>query len=259
MTTTAEDIEFEVPFGIVGTVVPYALLASRHAALYGSKPEHLGAIACSARRHALLNPNAVMKKPMDLDTYLAARLIADPLRLLDCSVIVDGAGAVVLTRLDRARDLPHAPVSLLGWAMRASHRNVGQFPDFPDLRIRETAQQALGQAGIALADVDVAAIHDAFTITTLVFLEELGFCQRGEGGDYALEGHIDLGSRCPVNTHGGLLSQGHVGGMLHVIEAARQLRHGCGDRQVPDAEIAMVAGGGGIMGVNGVYILGRTP
>jgi acetyl-CoA acetyltransferase len=259
MTSTAEDIEFEAPFGIVGTVVPYALLANRHAALYGSKPEHLGAIACSARRHALLNPNAVMKKPMDMATYLAARLIADPLRLLDCSVIVDGAGAVVLTCLDRARDLPHAPVSLLGWAMRASHRNVGQFPDFPDLRIGETAQHALGQAGIALADVDVAAIHDAFTITTLVFLEELGFCQRGEGGDYVLAGHIDLGSRCPVNTHGGLLSQGHVGGMLHVIEAARQLRHGCGDRQVPDAEIAMVAGGGGIMGVNGVYILGRTP
>jgi acetyl-CoA acetyltransferase len=142
--------------------------------------------------------------------------------------------------------------------MRASHRNVGQFPDFPDLGIRALAAQALGRAGVTLKDVDVATIHDAFTISTLVYLEEVGFCERGEGGDYVAEGNIDLGSRCPVNPHGGLLSQGHVGGMLHVVEAVRQLRHGCGERQVPDANVALIAGGGGIMGVNGVFVLGRA-
>jgi acetyl-CoA acetyltransferase len=257
-TTTADDIEFEAPFGIVGTVAPYALLANRHAAIYGSRPEHLGAIALSARRHALLNPNAVMRKPLDMETYLASRPIADPLKLLDCSVMVDGAGAVVITSLDRARDLPHAPILLTGAAMRASHRNVGQFPDFPDLGIRALAAQALSRAGVTLKDVDVATIHDAFTISTLVYLEEVGFCERGEGGDYVAEGNIDLGSRCPVNPHGGLLSQGHVGGMLHVVEAVRQLRHGCGERQVPDANVALIAGGGGIMGVNGVFVLGRA-
>ena len=257
-TTTSADIEFEAPFGIVGTVIPYAMLAGRHAALYGTRPEHLGAIACSARRHAILNTNAVMRKPMDMNAYLQSRPIADPLKLFDCSVMVDGAGAVVLTRLEQARDLSHKPVVLLGSAVRASHRNVGQFPDFPELGIREIADTALRQAGVSLADVDVATIHDAFTISTLVYVEEIGFCGRGEGGDYVTEGNIDLGSRCPVNPHGGLLSQGHVGGMLHVVEAARQLRHGCGERQVANAEIAMIAGGGGIMGVNGVFILGRA-
>jgi acetyl-CoA acetyltransferase len=114
----------------------------------------------------------------------------------------------------------------------------------------------MGQAGVSIGDIDVAEIHDAFTISTLVYLEELGFCKRGEGGDYARDGNLDLGSACPVNTHGGLLSQGHVAGFLHVTEAVRQLRGDAGIRQVPDAEVAMVAGNGGIFGVNAVMILG---
>ena len=256
-TTSGARPEYEYPYGITGAVGPYALMASRHMALYGTTSEGLGAIACSARRHAALNDNAVRRTPFTLQEYLASRMVASPLRLLDCSTMVDGAGAVAVTSSERARDRPHRPVHVTGFASRTSHRTVGQFVDFDALEIHEVGRRALGQAGVTLADVDVAEIHDAFTLSTLVYLEELGFCKRGEGGAYALDGKIDLGSACPVNTHGGLLSQGHVAGFLHVTEAVRQLRGGAGARQVPDAEVALVAGNGGIFGVNAVMVLGR--
>jgi acetyl-CoA acetyltransferase len=146
----------------------------------------------------------------------------------------------------------------MGFAARATHRDVTQFPGFDELRIGKLAADACEQAGVALDDVNVALIHDAFTFSVVLYLEELGFCARGEAGDYVREGNIDIGSRCPVNTHGGLLSQGHVGGILHFVEAVRQLRGDAGARQVPQAEIAMVAGGGGIFSVNGVMILAQA-
>lgn len=256
-TTTADTIEFEEPFGVVGNVVPYALMASRHMAEFGTTDEALYAVAASARRHAARNPNAARREPFTLEEYRASRMISTPLRVLDCSTMVDGAGAVVITSAERAGDLAHAPVSVLGLAARMSHRNLNQFPGFDELGIGAVGERALESAGLTLADVDVAEIHDAFTISTLVFLEELGFCGRGEGGAYVTEGHLDLGARCPVNTHGGLLSQGHVAGFLHLTEAVKQLRGGEGDRQVPGAETAMVAGGGGIFGVTAVMVLGR--
>ena len=257
-TTTADTPEYEAPAGILGNVVPYALLAARHGALYGTRPEDLGAIAIATRNNASRNPNALRRTPFGLDEYMASRLIATPLRLFDCSNMVDGAGAILLTSGDRARDLAQPGVSLLGSAMRASHRDIGQFPDFDELGISKIAELALGRAGMKLSDVDVATIHDAFTISTLVYLEEIGFCGRGEGGDFARAGGLELGSRCPINPHGGLLSQGHVGGVLHVVEAIRQLRGDCGDRQVPGASVSLVAGGGGIMGINGVFVFGRV-
>jgi len=258
-TSTADTIEFEEPFGVVGNVVPYALMASRHMAEFGTTDEALYAVAASARRHAARNPNAARREPFTLEEYRASRMIATPLRVLDCSTMVDGAGAVVVTSAQRARHLPHRPVTVLGLAARMSHRNLNQFPGFDELGIGAVGERALKMAGVTLADVDVAEIHDAFTISTLVFLEELGFCRRGEGGAYAREGHLDLGARCPVNTHGGLLSQGHVAGFFHLTEAVKQLRGGEGDRQVPGAEVAMVAGGGGIFGVTAVMVLGREP
>ncbi len=255
-TSTQDQVETEAPFGIVGAVVPYALLASHHMAQYGTTEDGLGAVAVSARRHAMLNENAVMRKPMTLEDHHTSRMIATPLRLFDCSSMVDGAGAMVLTTEERARDLPHPQVSVLGLAAHMSHSNSSQISSFEELRIREVADRALGEAAISLSDVDVAEIHDAFTISTLLYLEEIGFCGRGEGSAYALEGNLDLGSRCPVNTHGGLLSQGHVAGFLHVTEAVKQLRGQAGAAQVADAEVAMVAGGGGIFGMNAVMLLG---
>jgi len=257
-TSTADTLEFEEPFGISGAVVPYALLASRHMAEFGTTDETLFAIAASARRHAALTPNAVRRTPFTLEEYRASRLIASPLRLLDCSTMVDGGGALVITTAERARDLPHDPVTILGVDARMTHRNAGEFPGFDELGIGAVGRRALERAGVGLADVDVAEIHDAFTISTVLYLEELGFCGRGEAGAYAAAGNLDHGARCPVNTHGGLLSQGHVAGMLHFTEAVKQLRGKEGDRQVPGAEVAMVAGAGGILGVNAVMLLGRA-
>ena len=257
-TTTADLPEFELPFNVTGAVVPYALIASRHMAEFGTTPEVFGAIAASARRHAALNDNAFRRTPFTFEEYLASRMVSTPLRLLDCSTMVDGAGAIVVTSMERARDLRRPPVEVLGAASYLSHRNVGQFAGFDELRVADVGRRALGQAGVALDDVDVAEIHDAFTISTLVYLEDLGFCARGEGGDYVLSGAIDLGGACPVNTHGGLLSQGHVGGFLHVTEAVHQLRGGCGPRQVEGAEVALVAGGGGIFGVNAAMVFGKA-
>jgi acetyl-CoA acetyltransferase len=257
MTTTADAVEFEEPFGLVGTVVPYALLADRRMQQYGLQERDLGAIAISARNYAARRDNSAQRTPITIEDYLASPVVASPLRRLDCSTIVDGAGAFVVTSRDRAAHLERVPVRIMSFAMRASHRNVGQFPDFDELGLAEIAQDALGRAGMKLEDVDVAQIHDAFTISTAVYLEELGFCGRGEIGEYARDGNLDLGGRCPVNTHGGLLSQGHVGGMLQLTEAVVQLRGTAGPCQVPDARTAMVAGGGGIFGVNAVMLLGR--
>jgi acetyl-CoA acetyltransferase len=225
---------------------------------FGATEEGLCAVAMSARRHAALNENAFRRTPFTRDEYFASRFIARPLRLLDCATIVDGAGAVVVTTSERARDLPHQAVEVLSYASHNSHRNVGQFTTFDDLRVREMTERVLGRAGLALSDVDVATIHDAITISTLVYIEEMGFCGRGEGGAYAESGGLDLGGPCPVNTHGGLLSQGHLGGMLHAVEAVRQLRGEAGARQVHDAEVALMGGGGGMLGGNAVLALGRT-
>lgn len=256
-TTSGARPEYEWPYGITGAVGPYALLASRHMALYGTTSEGLGAVAQSARRHAALNENAVRRTPFTLDEYMASRMVASPLRLFDCSTMVDGAGAIVVTSRSRAADLPHKPVDIKGFAAKTGHRTLSQFTDFESLELKDVANRALRMAGIDLGDLDVAMIHDAFTISVVVYLEELGFCGRGEAGAYALDGQLDLGSACPVNTHGGLLSQGHVAGFLHVTEAVRQLRGTAGAAQVDGAAHAMVAGNGGIFGVNAVMVLGQ--
>jgi acetyl-CoA acetyltransferase len=257
-TTTAEALEFEEPFGLVGPVTSYALLTARHMADFGTTEEDLYAVAASARRHAARNPLAVRRTPFTFEEYRASRVIATPLRLYDCSSIVDGAGAVVVTTGARAADLPHDPVALLGVGSQMSHRDVGRFPDWDALEIGAATDRAFRAAGIGLADIDVAFITDGFTISTLVFLEEVGFCGRGEGGAYIRDGNLDLGSHCPVNTHGGLLSQGHVAGMLHVTEAIKQLRGKEGERQVDGAELALVTGGGAMFGLSAAMVLGRS-
>lgn len=258
MTTTGAEIEFEDRFGLVGTVIPYALLAQRHGHEFGTTAEDLGAIAIATRRHAARRSNSVRRDLITLDDYLASRMISSPLRLLDCSTVTDGAGALVIASGEIAGSCPHPPVVMRGTTLQASHRNVGQFTSFDDLRIRPMVQRCLQAADRTLADVDVALVHDAFTLSTALFLEEAGFCGRGEAGDYVRDGHIDLGAACPVNTHGGLLSQGHVAGILHLTEAVRQLRGDAGAGQVAGAELAMILGGGGIFGVSGCMLLQRA-
>ena len=250
--------EFEEPFGCIGMVIPYALVAQRHMHRYGTTKEQLGAVAISARQHAAFNPRAQMQKPMTMVDYMSARPIADPFGLLDCSVMSDGAGAVVLTTVERARDLRTTPVRVLGFGGKATHKNVNQMPDLGDLGLKPAGDVALARAGLGIADADFCCIHDAFTISTILGAEALGLCGPGEGGPYAAAGKLDLGGPCPVNPHGGLLSHAHIGGMNHLCEAVRQLRHEAEPpRQVPEAKVGVVSGNGGVFSLCGVMVLGR--
>ena len=247
----------EDPFGFLGAPGGYAMIARRHMHEYGTRPEQLGAVAVAMRKHASLNENAQMREPITLEDYMASRLIVDPLRLLDCCLVSDGAGAVVVTRRDQARDLAKPPVSVLGLAEFHPHRFLSNAPSLTTSGASVAGKRAFGQAGISPEEIDVAEIYDCFTIMVIIQLEDYGFCRKGEGGAFAEGGHIELGGKLPVNTHGGLLSQGHVDGMLHITEAVKQLRGECGKRQVRDAKLALVSGNGGIMSTHASLILGR--
>jgi acetyl-CoA C-acetyltransferase len=251
---------FEAPFGptIVGS---YALVAQRHMHQYGTTSEQLAEIAVTMRRHAAGNPNAKYRDPITLEDVLASRIISSPLHLLDCCIISDGAGALVLTSVERARDLAQPPVVILGGAEAVQHHGIGR-RDLLDIAARQSGPLALERAGVAHADIDMAMIYDSYTITVLATLESLGFCKPGEGGSFCADGRIGLGGALPINTDGGGLSSNHPGmrGIFLVIEATKQLRRSRGAAQVPDAELALVHGTGGMLGQrhSGVtMILGR--
>jgi acetyl-CoA acetyltransferase len=191
-----------------------------------------------------------MQKPISVDDVLASRVISTPLHLLDCCIISDGGGAVVVTSLERARDLAKPPVLLQGCGEAVCHREVGA-PDLLTIAAKQSGDRAFSMAGISREDVDLCTIYDSFTITALVTLENLGFCKPGEGGGFVENGRIALGGALPMNPDGGGLSSNHPGmrGIFLVIEAARQLRGECGPRQVQDAQVALAHGTGGTLGV----------
>jgi acetyl-CoA C-acetyltransferase len=252
---------FEAPFGptIVGS---YALCAQRHMHEFGTTSEQLAEIAVTMRRHAALNPNAKYREPITVEDVLASRLISSPLHLLDCCMISDGGGAVVLTSRARARDLKKRPVVILGGAEAVRHHGIGE-RDLLDIAARQSGPQALARAGIGHADVDCCMVYDSYTVTVLLTLEALGFCEPGEGGAFCAAGRLGLGGELPTNTDGGGLSSNHPGmrGIFLVIEATKQLRGERGPAQVSDAEVALVHGTGGMLGQrhSGVtLILGRT-
>jgi len=252
---------FEAPFGptIVGS---YAMVAQRHMHEYGTTSEQLAEIAVTMRKHAALNPHAKYRDPITVEDVLASRTISSPLHLLDCCMISDGGGALVLTSVERARDLRRPPVVILGGAEAVRHSEIGR-RDLLDIAARQSAPLAFARAGVKPADVDVALIYDSYTITVLATLEALGFCAPGEGGAFVGGGRIGLGGELPVNPDGGGLSSNHPGmrGIFLVIEATRQLRGECGPRQVKDAELACVHGTGGMLGQrhSGVtMLLGRA-
>jgi acetyl-CoA C-acetyltransferase len=239
---------FEAPFGptIVGS---YALVAQRHMHEYGTTSEQLAEIAVTTRRHASLNADAKYRDPISVEDVLASRMISDPLHLLDCCVISDGGGALVLTSLARARDLRQPPVVILGGAEALRHGGIGT-RNILDVAAAQSGPLALARAGVTHDDIDLCMIYDSYTITVLVTLEALGFCRPGEGGSFVAGGRIGLGGSLPVNTDGGGLSSNHPGmrGIFLVIEATRQLRGGCAGRQVDGARIALVHGTGGMLG-----------
>ena len=241
---------FVSPYGMT-TVGSYAMVAQRHMDTYGTQSEQLAEIATTMRRHASLNPEAKMRDPIAVEDVMASRVISTPLHLLDCCIISDGGGAVVVTSLERARDLKKPPVVLLGCGEALSHQEIGA-PDLLTVAAKQSGEKAFAMAGLSRSDVDLCTIYDSFTITVLVTLECLGFCKPGEGGSFVENGRIGLGGALPVNPDGGGLSSNHPGmrGIFLVIEAARQLRGECTGRQVENANVACVHGTGGVLGVS---------
>jgi acetyl-CoA acetyltransferase len=238
--------EFEVPIGAVAPAQYYAPMARLHMERFGTTSLQLAEIAVTMRRHALLNGNAVMKEPMTIEDHQNSRMISDPLRMFDCSLESDGAACVILSAADIAKDMRKLPVYVMGVGEGhpESPSAVSQRSDLLALGTAKAARKAFAMAGVTPADIDVAEIYDCFTYVVLRQLEELGFCAAGEGGAFVAAGNIGLTGRLPVNTHGGLLSQAHVGGMNHIVELARQLRGEAGKAQVKDAEIGLVTGFG---------------
>ncbi len=239
--------DYYLPQGL--TVPPqwYALMARRHMHEYGTTHEQMGAVAIAMRRHAQLNPAALMHgKPLTMADYLASPMLADPYRVNDCCLETDGAAACIVTTVERARDLGKTPVYIMGAAAGQPYPadEITNRKDFHRTGLSIAAPEAFRMAGVTPADADFAQIYDCFTFEVIQQIEEAGFCARGEGGPFVENGAIELGGRLPVNTHGGLLSEAHSLGIGHIVEAVKQLRGSAGARQVADAEIGVVTGWG---------------
>jgi acetyl-CoA acetyltransferase len=251
--------EFETPFG---ATVPgfYALIARAHMDTYGTTPEQMAAVAVSGRRHAARNPAAQMRELITVEDVLNSRMIADPLHLLDCSLVSDGGAAIILVSAERAADFPHDPVYILGAGEGHSHEHISQARSLTTSAAVESGRRAYQMAGLGAGDIDVAQLYDCFTPVVLIELEDLGFCEKGEAGAFVESNGTALGGALPMNTHGGMLSHchpGNPGAMFSLTEAVTQLRRVAGERQVEDAEVALVHGQGGIMSSHATLILGR--
>lgn len=238
----------------------YALAAARHMHQFGTRREHLAEIAVAARRWAQLNPRAMRRDPLTIEEVLAAPMICDPLSVMDCCLIADAGAALVLVSRERAKDLPKTPVYLLGVGVSTTHAGISQMPDLTTTAAVQSGQRAYAMAGLGPKDVDVVELYDAFTINTLLFLEDLGFCNKGEGGEFVSNGHIAPGGGLPVNTNGGGLSCVHPGmyGLMLMVEAVEQLRGEAGERQVKGAEIALCNGNGGHLSSQATAIFGTA-
>jgi len=238
----------------------YALAAARHMYQYGTTIEQLAEVAVSARRWAQLNPAAEMRDPLSIEDVLKARRVVDPLGVRDCCLVSDGGGAMIMVKADRAKDFPKAPVYMLGASSRTTHNIVSEMPDLTTTPAAISGPEAFAMAGVTPADIDVVELYDAFTINTVLFLEDMGFCKKGEGGAFVSNGNIAPGGSLPVNTNGGGLSCVHPGmyGIFLMIEAVQQLRGECGDRQVKGAKLAACNGNGGYLSSQVTAVFGSA-
>lgn len=249
---------YEEPYQPMMPISAYALAASRHMYEFGTTREDLARVAVAAREWAVKNPVAWSRSPLTLEDALNAPMISDPLSVKDCCLLTDGGGAVVVTSADRARDLRKPPVFVLGSGEAQSHLHISSMPDFTTTSAVQSGERAFRAAGLRVEDVDVVEVYDAFTINTLLFLEDLGFCRKGEAGAFVRDVGIGSGGGLPVNTNGGGLSYAHPGmyGLLLLVEAVRQVRGESGDRQVPGCDVALVHGNGGFLSSQCTTLLG---
>lgn len=251
---------FETPFAPFLPASAYALAASRHMHEFGTTREQLAAVAVAARQWALLNPVAWEKQPLTIREVIDARMVSSPLSVRDCCLVTDGGGAIVMTSPARARDLRKPPVYLLGFGQEITHASISSMPNLTETGAAASGRRAYDMAGVGPDDIDVLQLYDAFTINPILFLEDLGFCPKGEGGRFVEGGRLAPGGARPVNTNGGGLSYCHPGmyGLLLLIEAVRQLRGECGPRQLSRAEVALAHGNGGVLSSQATLILGTA-
>jgi acetyl-CoA acetyltransferase len=245
-------------WGAFGAATWSALSASRHMALYGTTTDHLGEVAVAARGHAALNPEAMMRTPITLADHHASPMIVEPFRRLDCCLVSDGGACVIVTTAERARDLAKPAVLIAGMGQGFTTQDHECPEWWYGPHQRAAVDRAYSMASLGPDDIRVAELYDNFTISVILWLEHAGFCAAGEGGPFTEGGRIRLGGRLPVNTHGGHLSAGHPQGWWTLIEGVRQVRGECGDRQVPGAETALVAGRGLVLNTASALILMRS-
>ncbi len=260
LASMSEPQPFEAPFKPRHPITAYALATSRHMAQFGTKREQLAEIAVAARGWANLNPDAFAKGPLSVADVMKSRMVSDPLSVADCCLVTDGGAACVLVRADRAKALKKPPVYLLGAAGAQWHRAISMMPDLTVSAASESGPRAYAMARVSPKDFDLAMLYDAFTICTLLFLEDLGFCPKGEGGRFVEGGAIAPGGKLAVNTNGGGLSCVHPGmyGLFLIVEAVTQLRREAGARQLAKCDLALVHGNGGTLSAQCSAVLGTA-
>lgn len=251
--------QFQSPYGLPSPIGHYAMIAARHMHQYGTTSEQLAEIAVAARKWAQLNPKAWKQDPLTIEDVLSSRMISTPLHRDDCCLVTDGGGAMILTTKERALDARKKAIRVIGAGESHTHWHISQMPDLTVSAGQVSAREAFGMAGIVPSDVDVLEPYDSFTITVLMALEDLGFCEKGEGGSFVENGHLAPGGGLPAMTMGGGLSYNHPGalGLLLLVEAVRQLRGEAGERQVPNASIGVAHGVGGMFSTSGTVVMAR--
>ncbi|MEM1297654.1 MAG: acetyl-CoA acetyltransferase [Pseudomonadota bacterium] len=247
--SVSEPMPYEAQYEPRNPITAYALASARYMHEFGATREHLAEVAVAARGWASHNPEAFTRDPLTVDDVLSARMISDPLGKLDCCLVTDGAAAMVMTRADRTKDSRQKPVFLLGAAMAHDHRMISTMPTLTTTCAADSGWRAFQMAGMQPGDMDTVQLYDPFTITPILFLEDLGYCEKGEGKDFVSGGRIAPGGELPVNTNGGGLSCVHPGmyGMFVMIEAIRQARGDAPGQQIPDAKLCLAHGNGGVL------------
>jgi acetyl-CoA acetyltransferase len=258
---------YEAPYGLT-TIGGYGLLAQRYMHEHSVPQEALAAVVATQSEHGALKWNAMLRDVVSVEDVMNDRWIATPFHAMDCSLVSDGAAAFIVTTADRAASMRPKPVYITGIGEGYSHQYITSAKGVDGVRqgLGRAGRRAMEVAGITPADLDVAEIYDSFSFTPLIALEGFGICGPGEAGDWVLEGNAKLGGKLPMNTHGGLIRQAHLGAMHHIVEAALQLRgeaddsdRGGGNHQVPNAKNAITNGSGGILAATSALVLSSEP